>query len=218
MKRFGAHFGTTDEKVNATGLITQARQSRWKLLAPTRVKLPNEFQTTSALHACPARKMHPRKTNVRAVVRPRALRDGNRHRSKFAKKKSDARKRERLRKKKEGRKDRRRTGGGGKKEETLVSLGPQSPMRRRCPSRRAPSILFPPVDLWRTMHYVNCERAAGDRGKSNNTGTGPRVVGNRVASIETSPTSRSDLRPKITLRNPRGWRLPTTPPPQGMRS
>lgn len=94
MKRFGAHFGTTDEKVNATGLITQARQSRWKLLAPTRVKLPNEFQTTSALHACPARKMHPRKTNVRAVVRPRALRDGNRHRSKFAKKKKSVRREE----------------------------------------------------------------------------------------------------------------------------
>lgn len=35
--------------------------------------------------------------------------------------------------------------------------------------RAAPSILFPPVDLWRTMHYVNCKRAAGDRGKSNNS-------------------------------------------------
>lgn len=117
MKRFGAHFGTTDEKVNATGLITQARQSRWKLLAPTRVKLPNEFQTTSALHACPARKMHPRKTNVRAVVRPRALRDGNRHRSKFAKKKKSVRREEEREtaKKKEGRKDRRRTGGERKK-------------------------------------------------------------------------------------------------------
>jgi len=62
--------------------------------------------------------------------------------------------------------------------------------------RAAPSILFPPLDLWRTMHYVNCKRAAGDRGKSNNAA---RVAAGLLSGIRVAPIA-DVMRPDVALR------------------
>lgn len=171
--------------------------------------------------------MHTRKTNARTVICPRVLRDGNRYQS-FAKKKkkfgspsngrekSEGGKRERNCKKK----DRK---GGKKRKHSYLSAGRPSISDATALSI-APSILFPPVDLWRTMHYVNCERAAGDRGKSNNTaglsrcwksrrvdrnvtGRSRRDATSDLYVEDNVPESADDVYYQVTSTPPRGYAL-----------
>lgn len=81
--------------------------------------------------------------------------------------------------------------GGKKRKHSYLSAGRPSISDATALSI-APSILFPPVDLWRTMHYVNCERAAGDRGKSNNTAGLSRCWKSRRVDRNVTGRSRRD--------------------------
>jgi len=161
MECFRTHF-KMDEKINEK-INIPVRQLRWKLLVRP-VKLLMNSQRRTPHVPC---KMLTHETNARDVICLSAL-VGNRRLRKnqqFAQQKEQERERERERETRDERNQK-------KKERKKHSYLRGSALNLWCDGvvhRAAPSILFPPVDLWRTMHYVNCERAAGDRGKRNNS-------------------------------------------------
>jgi len=108
-----------------------------------------------------------------------------------------ARGRWRKRKERERERERERRKKKTKKKEAYLR---GSALNLRCDGavhRAAPSILFPPLDLWRTMHYVNCERAASDRGKSNNPAA--RVAAGLLSGIRVAPIGAT-AGPDVALR------------------